>query len=91
MKAIKRAIKSFGSQVAMATALGIKQPTVSEWVREDRRIPAERCPEIERHTRRLHAEDPDRPIVTCEELRPDVAWEVLRLQTTGQPAAQEAS
>lgn len=64
----------------MAVALKVKQPTISEWLRGDRRVPAERCPEIERGTRERNAEDPDRPVVTCEQLRPDVAWEVLRLQ-----------
>lgn len=81
MQAIERAIKSFGSQVAMASALGVKQPTISEWLREERRVPAERCPDIERGTRERHALNSEKPIVTCEELRPDVAWDVLRMQT----------
>jgi DNA-binding transcriptional regulator YdaS (Cro superfamily) len=63
----------------MASALGVKQPTISEWLRGDRRVPAERCPEIERATR-----DRGQPVL-CEELRPDVAWSVLREQA-GAPA-----
>lgn len=78
----------------MAVALKVKQPTISEWLRGDRRVPAERCPEIERGTRQRNAEDSSRPIVTCEELRSDVAWDVLRLQTAPtdqpQPAGQGA-
>ncbi len=72
----------------MASALGVKQPTISEWLRGDRRVPAERCPQIERETRRL-ARDKSDPslIVTCEQLRDDVAWEVLREQAVDAKAA----
>ena len=39
------------------------------------------CVAIERETRRIASERGDPSlVVTCEELRPDVAWEVLRLQ-----------
>ena len=72
MEPIERAIKHFGSQAALASALGVKQPTVSEWLTGDRQVPAERCPEIERATGGA---------VRCEELRPDVAWDVLREQS----------
>jgi len=82
MNAIERAIKCFGSQAALASALGVKQPTVSEWLRGDRQVPAERCPLIERETRRLGQE------VRCEDLRPDVAWGVLREQVA---PAEEAT
>lgn len=60
----------------MASALGVKQPTISEWLRGDRQVPAERCPVIERETRARGAE------VRCEELRSDVPWEVLRMQAS---------
>lgn len=69
--AIERAIKCFGSQSAMASRLGLSQPTISEWLRGDRQVPAERCPVIERETSGA---------VRCEDLRPDVAWDVLRMQ-----------
>lgn len=75
MNAIERAIKCFGSQAAMATVLGVKQPTISEWLTGDRKVPAERCPVIERET--LLRGD----VVRCEDLRPDVPWGVLRLQS----------
>jgi len=77
MNAIEQAIKHFGSQAAMASALKISQPTISEWLRGERRVPAERCPEIERATKGA---------VRCEELRPDVAWEVLRRQAEAKAA-----
>lgn len=58
-----------GAITRLAENLGIKQPIVSFWVNGQRQVPAERCPEIERITKGL---------VTCEELRPDVNWAVLR-------------
>lgn len=75
----------------MASTLKVTQPTVSEWHRGQKRVPAERCPEIERGTRERNATDPERPIVTCEELRPDVAWAVLRLQTAPTDPQQAAA
>lgn len=72
----------------MACALGVKQPTISEWLRGERRVPAERCPQIERETRRVAREKGDASlIVTCEQLRDDVAWEVLREQSADAKAA----
>lgn len=87
---VARAIESFGSQSALAAYLGVKQPTVSEWLRGDRTVPAERCPVIERGTRERHSEDPSRPLVLCEELRPDVAWGVLREQIAPPAEAKAA-
>ena len=52
-----------------------------------RRVPAEYCPAIERFTRSVAAQRGDESlIVRCEDLRPDVAWGVLR----GDPTAEEA-
>ncbi len=42
---------------------------ISQWKTGVRRVPAERCPAIEQATDGA---------VTCEELRPDVLWSVLR-------------
>jgi DNA-binding transcriptional regulator YdaS (Cro superfamily) len=51
------------------------------WFNTERRVPAEHCPAIERATRaRAAAGDDTSLIVTCEELRPDVLWSVLREQ-----------
>jgi DNA-binding transcriptional regulator YdaS (Cro superfamily) len=87
MEAIQRAISVFGSQAAMASSLGVRQSTVSEWLRGVRPVPAERCPQIERETRRRGT-----PIL-CEELRPDVEWDVLRMQAVPEtaPAAEHGS
>ncbi|MBA3622898.1 MAG: helix-turn-helix domain-containing protein [Methylibium sp.] len=65
MKALVQAIAICGSQSALAFAIDVKQPTVSEWLRGDRPIPLDRCHAIERATK---------GVVTCEELRPDVTW-----------------
>lgn len=53
----------------MARILGVKPPTVNQWVHLVKPIPAERCPEIEKAT---HG------VVVCEDLRPDVDWAYLR-------------
>ena len=47
MSPIARAIQHFGNQSALAAALGVRQPTVSEWLRGDRPVPIERCTAIE--------------------------------------------
>lgn len=59
--ALQRAIKEAGNQQALADALGIKSPSITDWRRGQ--VPADRCPAVEALTG-----------VTCEELRPDLAW-----------------
>lgn len=60
MKALDRAVEKAGSQLRLASILGIKPPSVVGWY--DRgRVPAERCIAIEEATG-----------VTRYELRPDV-------------------
>jgi DNA-binding transcriptional regulator YdaS (Cro superfamily) len=70
---IKRACEIAGGISKMARALGVKPPTVAQWVTDRdslrRQVPAERCPSIERATNGA---------VRCEDLRPDVDWAVLR-------------
>lgn len=58
-----------GEMARLIRSMNIAQPIVSLWVSGKRRVPAERCPEIEKFTEGK---------VTCEELRPDVNWKVLR-------------
>lgn len=67
MSAISAAATAVGGQKHLAALLGVKPPTVNQWVNGQRPVPAERCPDIEAATG-----------VPCEELRPDVAWHVLR-------------
>lgn len=71
MDAIDRAARKLGSQTALADLCGVSKGAVSQWKELGRRVPAEYCPLIERAT------DGE---VRCEDLRPDVAWDVLRMQ-----------
>ncbi len=74
-EALHRAAQLIGGQAAFAALLGYKdRRNVWPWFNTDRRFPAEHCPEVERATRALGS------VVTCEELRPDVAWDVVRMQ-----------
>ena len=66
--ALQRAIDVCGGQAALASAIGLTQAYVWNWVHR-RSVPAEHCPAIERATRRA---------VRCEALRPDVDWGYLR-------------
>jgi DNA-binding transcriptional regulator YdaS (Cro superfamily) len=69
-EAAKRAVEALGGPVRAAQALEIERyQTVQSWTRN--RIPAEYCPLIERATNGA---------VRCEDMRPDVAWDVLRMQ-----------
>lgn len=58
-----------GRGLQLAGGLLVSPPMVSDYASGKKQIPAERCPTIERLTDRA---------VTCEELRPDVEWHVLR-------------
>lgn len=66
MDALTKAIATQGTVQAFARALGLAQSTPCMWKMRGK-IPAEHCPDIEAATG-----------VPCEELRPDVAWHVLR-------------
>ncbi|WP_373766364.1 transcriptional regulator [Glaesserella sp.] len=58
-----------GEAARLAKFIKVAPPIVSFWASGKRQVPAEHCPEIERFTNGK---------VTCEELRPDVNWAVLR-------------
>lgn len=78
--AARKAIALLGGPVAAARRLRVKggrHQTVQSWLRG--RVPAEYCPLIEQELAGA---------VRCEDLRPDVAWGVLR--TAGQPTAPPA-
>lgn len=63
MDALLKAIEVMGGVTKLARAIGTGQNTVSNWLLEGRKVPAERCLPIERATGGL---------VTKEELRPDI-------------------
>ena len=74
--ALSQALSAFdNSPTKLAAALGgtVKRQHVEHWVKVGR-APAEHCPLIERATSGA---------VTCEQLRPDIEWSVLR---ASQPA-----
>ena len=75
--AIERAIESAGGITKLAAALGLKSHAVVHQWRLNR-VPAEHCPSIERVTNGA---------VRCEDLRPDVAWGVLRDTADAEKAA----
>lgn len=77
--ALKRAIDKSGGQTALATAIGKQQGHISAWLRRGN-VPAEHCPAIEAATG-----------VPCEELRPDVAWHVLRGKSAAEIAETDSA
>jgi DNA-binding transcriptional regulator YdaS (Cro superfamily) len=79
--AVRAAADKVGGQAALARILGVKAPTVNEWVKGHARVPPARCPQIERATGGA---------VRCEDLRPDVAWDVLRMQGGGEGGTASA-
>lgn len=58
-----------GRAAELARALKMPPVLLSQWSSGARRVPAERCPAIERETG---------GVVRCEDLRPDVDWAYLR-------------
>lgn len=85
MDAIDKAAEVLGSQTNLAALLGVSKGAVNQWKGAGRRVPAEHCPLIERATRERGN------VVRCEELRPDVAWDVLRMQAEPLPEATAAA
>lgn len=63
MEALERAIKHAGSQKKLAELLSTSQARVWNWLRRDKKVPAEYAVEIERATSGA---------VTREQLRPDI-------------------
>lgn len=59
----------------LAALVGVTQPAVYQWLHGLRRVPAARCPAVERATKGA---------VRCEELRPDVDWAILRVPAQAQ-------
>jgi DNA-binding transcriptional regulator YdaS (Cro superfamily) len=58
-----------GTAIRLAKDIGAFTSDLSSWTVGKRPVPAERCPQIEKATNGQ---------VRCEDLRPDVAWFVLR-------------
>jgi DNA-binding transcriptional regulator YdaS (Cro superfamily) len=60
---IVRAAEIVGSKAALAKRLGVKPPTVHQWISCERPVPARRCRDIETATAGE---------ITAAQLRPDV-------------------
>lgn len=81
--ALERAIDAMGGITKLAVRLGLRSHAVIQHWRRNR-VPAQHCPAIERATRDSGA------VVTCEELRPDIPWGVLR-EGGSPPAAADGA
>lgn len=68
-EAVERAVKIFGSQVKLARAINVSRAQVWQWLNNTNRVSSKKAINIEDITNRK---------VTCEELRPDINWSVLR-------------
>ena len=70
-QALKVAVEIVGSQGELAKLVGVSKAAMSQAVRDAKRqIPAHWCPAIEKATARQ---------VRCEQLRPDVDWNYVRM------------
>ncbi len=74
--AIERAAVACGGQAALARKLGLKPPTVNQWVQGVRPVPIEHCFSIERATNGT---------VTRRDLRPD-DWREIWPELAKEPA-----
>lgn len=70
LDALQKAIDHLGGASSLASAIGVASNAPSMWKTREN-VPAEHCLLIERATG---------GVVTCEDLRPDVAWEVIRAE-----------
>ena len=66
-----------GAATTLAQRLGVTPVMVSQWGNDVKRVPADRCPDIERSSNFA---------VTCEELRPDLKW--VRVEDAGWPTGK---
>ncbi|MGR2664296.1 helix-turn-helix domain-containing protein [Chromobacterium haemolyticum] len=72
MHPLAKAAELVGGFPQLAKELGRTRAAVWQWMQEGRSIPAEHCPLIEKLTNGK---------VRCEELNPNVRWDVLRMNT----------
>jgi len=81
MTPIETAINASGNAYRLAKAIDVPPQSVLFWRNGERRVPAEYCPRIELATNGR---------VRCEDLRPDVAWHVLRQATAPETTQKSA-
>jgi len=66
---VRHAAEIVGGITSLAQKIDVTAPTVHQWITGERRVPAERCIDIE---------DATSGLVTAERLRPDIKWHVIR-------------
>lgn len=71
MDSIRKTVDLLGGVKSAAAHLDVSHQLVYFWLQGERRFPADKCPLVEKLTGGA---------VRCEDLRPDVAWGVLREQ-----------
>lgn len=69
METLVEYLSTHGRRSELAKRIGVNPQLLSQWIHGVRPVPAARCPAIEEATNGK---------VRCEDLRPDVAWHVLR-------------
>ena len=74
-----KAVNLSGGQLALARKIGVSQGHLWCWLHRDKKVPAERCADIEQATGGA---------VTCADLRPDVFRRSAATPST--PPADEA-
>ena len=78
--------RAFGTDRAFAHALGMTPGAIAQW-RIRGLVPIDRCFEVEAATRKLADERGDPSlIVTCEQMRPEFNWDVVRNNPHPAPA-----
>lgn len=74
---LTKAAAAVGNKAALARALHRSKSVIAQWRKAG--VPADHCMRIEALTREAAQRRGDPAlIVTCEQLRPDLAWHVLR-------------
>ncbi len=71
---LEAAISYMGSMQKLADLLGVTKGAVGQWKQDERQIPIDHCPTIEKKTG-----------VRCEVLRPDFDWAYLRASDATAP------
>ena len=77
---LDKACRLVGGQAALARILKVKPPTVNQWLKLEKPIPARHCPNIERAVMGA---------VICEQLLPDVDWGYLRTSRSSHAPTQQ--
>jgi DNA-binding transcriptional regulator YdaS (Cro superfamily) len=72
---LAKAVDIIGSQAKLALLLGVKPPTVNQWLTGVKPIPIKRCPQIEKLVGGA---------VRCEDLLPTFDWSYMRVPNTKQ-------